>query len=246
MRLVRLITAIRAKLGWRPGALALLAAVTVAAFSLPGVTTKAETPADNPPIAASMLSAPGAPRDYVIGPLDKLSIKVFQVPDLSLQGVPVDASGHIELPLIGTVVAAGQTTDGLSKEIAGLLEAHYLQSPQVSVFVDESASRKITIQGEVKSSGVFQMKGRLTLLQALAMAGGLADNANVKRIAVIRDVGGVRQVAYCDYVAIRSARAPDPEVVGDDVIIVEGSQSKMAWSAVLKALPLFSLLAITA
>lgn len=246
MRLVRLITAVRTKFGWRAAAPILLATIMAMAVSLPGRTRDAETPAGLQPSATPILSAPGAPQDYVIGPLDKLSIKVFQVPDLSQQGVPVDASGHIELPLVGSVVAAGKTTDQLSKEIAGLLEAHYLQSPQVSVFVDESASRKITIQGEVKSAGVFQMKGRITLLQALAMAGGLADNANVKRIAVIRDAGGVRRVAYCDYVAIRDARAPDPEVLGDDVIIVEGSQTKMAWSAVLKALPLFSLLAITA
>ncbi|MEJ0067097.1 MAG: polysaccharide biosynthesis/export family protein [Caulobacteraceae bacterium] len=102
---------------------------------------------------------PDTPKDYVIGPLDKLSIKVFQVQDLSLDAVQVDASGQIVLPLIGNVTASGKTTNQLSQEIAGRLGERYLQSPQVSVIVLQSTSQKVTVEGEVRSPGVFQMAG---------------------------------------------------------------------------------------
>ena len=73
--------------------------------------------------------------DYVIGPQDKLNVRVFEVKDLSTDEEVVDATGQIELPLIGRVTAAGKTTQQLQDEIAQRLGDRYLQSPQVSVAV---------------------------------------------------------------------------------------------------------------
>jgi polysaccharide export outer membrane protein len=180
----------------------------------------------------------------VIGPLDKISVKVFKVPDLSQDNVLVDANGQITMPLIGDVTAAGKTSQQLADVIASELGAQYLQNPQVSVAIVDSASRKVTVEGEVKTPGVYAMKGRMTLMQTIAMAGGFSEDADFKKVAVIRTVDGVRKVAICNYNDIRLTRTPDPEISGDDVIVVDGSHGKMAWSAVLKTLPLFSLLAI--
>jgi polysaccharide export outer membrane protein len=195
------------------------------------------------PLDPVALTAPQDPADYVIGPLDKLGIHVFQVKDLSMDNAQVDASGQIELPLIGKVMAAGKTTGQLADEIAARLGERYLQSPQVSVTVEDSASQKVTVEGEVKQPGVFQMKGRTTLMQAIAMAGGPGDNADLHNVAVIRSVGGARKAAICDYALVRAGRAPDPLIMGDDVVVMNGSTAKTLWSTLMKNLPIFTLLA---
>jgi polysaccharide biosynthesis/export protein len=189
------------------------------------------------------LSTSGAQGDYVIGPQDKLRIRVFEVKDLSFDEEEVDANGQIQLPLIGKVTAAGKTTIQLQDELAQRLGDRYLQSPQVSVSVAESASQKVTVEGEVKSPGVFQMRGRTTLMQAVAMAGGPSDNADLHKVAVIRDADGVRKGAIVDYQAVRDGRNGDPVIEGNDVVVVDGSTVKTLWSNVMKNLPIFTLLA---
>ena len=186
----------------------------------------------------------GPQGDYVIGPQDKLSIRVFEVKDLSSDDQVVDATGNIELPLIGRVTAAGKTTAQLQDEITRRLGERYLQSPQVAVLVVESASQKVTVEGEVRTPGVYQMKGRTTLMEVIAMAGGPADDADLHKVAVIReDAAGTRRAAVCDYESIRAGHQIDPSLRGDDIIVVDGSKAKMFWSAAIKTLPLFSIFA---
>jgi polysaccharide export outer membrane protein len=199
--------------------------------------------------AAAALFAPAPPGasmvDYVIGPLDKLNITVFEVKDLTVQNLQVDASGQILLPLIGSVVAKGKTTTALSREIADRLADHYLQSPQVSVTVADTASQKITVEGAVNEAGVFELKGRTSLLEAVAQAKGVAKAANVHRVAIIRSVDGVPHAATFDLAAIGAGKAGNPEVIANDVIIVDTSKSKSAWHGVVEMLPalyLFTLL----
>jgi polysaccharide export outer membrane protein len=196
-----------------------------------------------PPLDQADLNIDRPQGDYVIGPEDKLRIRVFEVKDLSFDDEQVDASGDIELPLIGSVTAAGLTTAQLEHEIAQRLGARYLQSPQVSVSVTEGASQKVTVEGEVKNPGVFQVKGRTTLMQAIAMAGGPDDEADLHKVAVIRRENGVRRAAICDYDAIRKGRAPDPLIQGNDEVVVDGSAVKTLWSNLMKNLPVFTLLA---
>ncbi len=197
-------------------------------------------------LPAAALKTSDGPTDYLIGPLDKLNVRVFEVKELSLDELQVDATGQIVLPLIGIVKAEGKTTSQLSQEIATKLAARYLQSPQVSVAVVDSASQKVTVEGEVKSPGVFQMRGRTTLLQAIAMGGGMSTTANLHKVAIIRQVDGVRKAAISDYSLIRSGRAADPVLQGNDVVIVDGSLLKGTWQQVMQTLPLFSLIAVAA
>lgn len=216
------------------GLVGLIAPVVVSAGSPQGAPLQ---------LAPAELNAGQPQGDYVIGPEDKLRIRVFQVKDMSFDDEQVDASGDIELPLIGKVTAAGLTTEQLEQELARRLGERYLQSPQVSVSVTEGASQKVTVEGEVKNPGVFKIQGRTTLMQAVAMAGGPDDQADLHKVAVMRVQNGVRKVAVCDYDAIRKGRAGDPVIDGNDDVVVDGSAAKTIWANMMKTLPMFSLLA---
>ena len=182
-------------------------------------------------------------KDYVIGPLDKLNIHVFEVQDLSMNDAQVDASGQLVLPLIGPVIASGKTTAQLSKEIADRLQERYLQSPQVTVSVEESSGQTVTMEGEVKTPGVYKMAGRTTLMQAVAMAQGPSDKADLRELMVIRIVNGTRKAAICDYAQISKGSAPDPILQGGDIVVMNGSTTKTLWTQLLQAVPLAALFA---
>ncbi|HYD44956.1 MAG TPA: polysaccharide biosynthesis/export family protein [Phenylobacterium sp.] len=182
--------------------------------------------------------------DYRIGPFDKLTINVFQVKDLTLDEVQVDASGQILLPLIGQVAAGGKSTRELSKEIAGKLAERYLQNPQVSVLVKEAASQKVAVEGAVMEAGVFQLKGRTSLLQAVAMAKGPHPNADLKRVAVFRDVDGQRMAAVFNLKAIRKGKAEDPQILGNDVVVVNSSALKGGIRELVRSLPALGIFAV--
>jgi polysaccharide export outer membrane protein len=220
-----------------------LLALAAASLCLSACTSTSLPATAQNPLSAAELRAPQTTQDYVIGPLDKISIHVFEVKDLSQESLQVDASGSISMPLVGSMVAEGKTAAQLSHEIATRLGERYLQSPQVSVSVVESASQKITVEGEAKSPGVFPMHGRTTLVQAIAMAGGISTTANVHRVAVIREVNGQRKAAICDYAKIRSGESPDPVLQGNDIVVVDGSQTRSFFDGLLKALPIFALFA---
>lgn len=202
----------------------------------------AEAPVGQGFTAGSPAAIPATLPEYRIGPLDKLNIVVFQVKDLTLQGVQVDGSGQMSLPLVGSILAAGKTTQQLSGEIADRLRGKYLQDPQVSIWVQEAVSQKVTVDGAVREPGVYAMSGPTTLLQAVAMAKG-PDNrlANLSRVAVFRTINGQRSAAVFDLKAIRAGKAEDPEIFGNDVVVVDGSPVKGAIREVLGALPALSI-----
>ena len=183
-------------------------------------------------------------QDYRIGPFDKLAINVFQVKDLTLDEVQVDASGQILLPLIGMVEAGGKSTRELSQEIASKLSQRYLQNPQVSVLVKDAASQKVAVEGAVVEAGVFPLKGRTSLLQAVAMAKGPHQNADLKRVAVFREIEGQRMAAVFNLKDIRQGKSADPEILGNDVIVVNGSSLKGGIREILRALPALGVFAI--
>ena len=101
---------------------------------------------------------------YRIGPLDVLDVSVFKVPELS-KSVQVADSGSINLPLVGEVQASGRTAQEMERDIAAKLGAKYLRNPQVTVYVKEYNSQRVTIEGAVKKPGVYPIKGKTSLLQ---------------------------------------------------------------------------------
>ena len=197
------------------------------------------------PYEVTNFGVPDAPtvatieEDYKIAPLDTLKISVFQVPDLS-GDFEVDLTGNIAMPLIGNVKAADKTAQQLRADLTKRLGAKYLQNPDVSVGVKSSTRRSVTVDGSVRQPGVFPVTGELTLIQAIAMARGTDENANPRRVAVFRQIGGQRMAAAFDLVSIRRGQNEDPKIYSGDIIVVDGSQVKSIQREILQALPIFS------
>lgn len=113
---------------------------------------------------------------YQLGAGDLLDIVVLDVPELNRK-VRIDGNGTIALPLIGEVSVESMTVDEASREIAKRYEESYLRNPQVSVLVEEYRSHQITVLGAVREPEVYAVQRQMTLVGALAMAGGVTDKA---------------------------------------------------------------------
>lgn len=177
--------------------------------------------------------------DYTISPMDVIEVDVFKTPDLN-KTVQVDASGMVTLPLIGDVQAGGKTTHQLETEVAAKLGAKYLQSPEVSVYVKDAQSQRITVEGAVGHPGIFPTTGRTSLMQAIALSGGLSDVAD-PNVLVFRQVNGKRQGAKFDYKAIRTGKMDDPILQGGDVVAVDESGAKATMRNLRDTIGVFNL-----
>ena len=122
--------------------------------------------------------------EYKIGPKDLLEISVFGLNELN-QTVRVSEDGKITLPLVGEVAVDGLTKSELEKKLTTLLEAKYLQNPQITIFIKEYQSKRVSVMGAVGKPGDYELLGRQTLLQILSQAGGLTRDA-AKEIIVMR------------------------------------------------------------
>jgi polysaccharide export outer membrane protein len=229
----------------RSAALLLLPVLALAACSSastgnagsgPGAVVTATLPA--PEVVSAVPDAIRA--EYRIGPLDLLEISVFRVPELG-KTVKVNASGAISMPLIGAVQAGGKTVSELEAEIASKLEGNYLQSAEVSVFVKEANSQQVTVDGAVSRPGLVPLSGQTTLLQTIAISGGLTTDADPRGILVFRTVNQQRSVAKFDLKAIRAGKADDPKLYGGDVVVVDTSALRSAYNGVKEALPVFGM-----
>ena len=199
-----------------------LAAATLLAFATtPALAATSILP---PPDNISRVT-PGA-TEYRIGPQDVLEINVNQLPELT-RTVQVDPGGKILLPLIGQVQAVGRTSPELSADIADALRKTYMKDPQVTVGVKEAQGQKVTVEGAVGSPGVYPLAGPTSLLQAVALAKGVDNKlANEHHVGVFRTIGGVRRSAFYDLAQIRSGKADDPPIYGNDVVVVDTSGTK--------------------
>jgi len=163
--------------------------------------------------------------DYIIGPHDLLEISVFQVEELSRK-VRVNSRGMLTLPLIGVVHAAGRTAADVETDIAEKLLECCLQDPQVSIFIQEFVSQRVTVEGEVDKPGVYPLTGRTTLLQAIAMASGAAQLADLADVRVFRDQNdGTKAQLTFDLRDIREGKIADPLIRGNDIVVVGRSGS---------------------
>lgn len=175
--------------------------------------------------------------DYRVGAQDLLAISVFGVEDLAKE-VRVNSNGQISLPLIGGVMAGGRTIPELEAELARKYSDGYLQKPQVSVFVKEFASQRVTLEGAIAKPGIYPITGKTTLLQAIALAGGVDDKtADLGGIVLMRQVDGKRMAAAYDLRQVRKGVVDDPQIYGDDIIVVEQSASKTAMRRFIESVP---------
>ena len=211
-----------------------------------GSATVQEANREGPQIApVGML--PAAPVlgsvDYRVGPLDVLDIEVFGTEDLT-RSVRVSASGEFTLPLIGRIRAAGLTVTEIEDAVAAKLAENYMEDPQVTVFVKEYLSQRVTVEGAVREPGIHPLTGRTSLLQIIAMSNGLDDLANPQGIVVYRVLEGKRYAAAFDIREIRAGRMVDPEIIGDDIVVVDYSGARSGLKDFLMSVPAFAFFAI--
>jgi polysaccharide export outer membrane protein len=157
--------------------------------------------------------------DYQMFPGDKLRIEVYKDQQLS-QSLQVRPDGKITLPFLGDVKAAGLTPIQLRDGLTAALK-EYVTNPVVTVIVTESTPQSVYIMGEVKNSGPIPLKGTLSVMQAIAMAGGFSDFANKKDIRIQRQTGnGVKTLTFNYKEALEANLAP-MLLQANDVVVVK-------------------------
>jgi polysaccharide biosynthesis/export protein len=122
---------------------------------------------------------------FIIGNDDVLAINVWNEPQLTKQQLPVRSDGMISLPLIGDVQAAGRTPPQLEQDITDRLKA-FITNPQVAVIVQEIKSQNFNILGQVTKPGSYPLTSGITIVDAIAIAGGFKDFAKKKGIYILR------------------------------------------------------------
>jgi polysaccharide export outer membrane protein len=173
---------------------------------------------------------------YKIGAQDVLEIVVFKVPELT-RSVQVADAGTINLPLVGEVPAAGKTAQQLERDLTAKLGATYLKAPQVSVYVKEFNSQRVTVEGAVRRPGVYPIRGKNSLLQFVAVAEGVERDTASGMVMVFRTGDGQRVASEFDLDAIREGRASDPAIQDGDIIVVPTSAAKVVFSSFLRVTP---------
>lgn len=167
-----------------------------------------------------------------IGPGDLLQLQVFQAPEMSSKE-RVMTNGQIFLPLIGAVEVAGLTAEEAEQLIARKLGANYLQNPQVNLFVEESASQKVTVLGDVGAPGVFPLKGQMTLMEAIALARGTKNTAK-DDVVIFRGAGTQHVKAYVvDLEEVQAGTISNPMLAGGDTIHVAQSGTAVFFDKLL-------------
>ena len=174
-------------------------------------------PVDNPSPAPT--SVP--PDSYIIGAEDVLSIYVWKEPDMS-KTIPVRPDGMISLPLVGEIKAAGHTPVQLQDVLASAMKK-YVSDPQVTVVVEKISSLSFNIVGEIARPGYYPLTRRMTVLDAVAMAGGFKDFAKTKKVYVLRiSANGTQQrlpFNYKDVIAGKNEQQ-NIELLPRDTIVV--------------------------
>lgn len=164
---------------------------------------------------------------------DTLKVDVFGVDELDRQS-PVDASGRVTLPLIGSVSVGGLTIEAVQQQITQLYGSRYLQNPELTVSVDQT----VTLDGEFKKAGFYPVSGNSNLLRVIAAAGNFTDIGDPNNVFVYRTIAGQDYVAQYNVSDIRAGRRADTAIYGGDVVVAFPSGMKVLGSNLSSALGL--------
>jgi polysaccharide export outer membrane protein len=158
------------------------------------------------------------------------------VPELT-KSVQVADTGTVNLPLVGEIPVAGKTSQEVERDLTTRLGATFVRNPQVTVYVKEYNSQHVTITGAIKNPGMYPIKGRTSLVQVVAMAGGL-DDVSDSTVLVLRNSNGKQSASKFNVSAIQNGDAEDPGLQPGDKLLAGTSAIKQGFNFVLKALPL--------
>ena len=209
--------------------------VAVLTVALLGTRGFAQSPRPNPPTAGQPARpAPPAPdpanaradagvevpAEYVIGPEDILGINFWRDADMT-GDVTVRPDGRITLPLLGDINAAGLTPYAL-KESIQKTAAKLLEDPTVTVIVRQINSRKVFITGEVNTPGSYPLTGPRSVMQLIALAGGLTEYADKKNISIMRVEGTTTRSFKLNYDEVSKGKKLEQNILlkpGDTVVV---------------------------
>ena len=178
------------------------------------------------PLAADGIATPGVNVEqilngaYVLHPADTISVSVYRVDDLS-GTYAISNTGAVSMPLLGEVEAAGMTPAAFGAKLERLYGARLLQDPSIVVQLEKSVGNRFSVDGAVAQPGVFEATPQTTLLQSVALARGLTENAT-QRVVILRKIGSENYAAAYDMGMVRSGQQPDPQIIGGDVVIADG------------------------
>jgi polysaccharide export outer membrane protein len=189
--------------------LAFIVIILIVASYLPALAQEETSPTHEDAIEA-----------YQIGAGDLLEIVVWKNTDLSGE-YRVRPDGKLSIPLIGDVIALGRTTDEISIQIREKLK-QFIDTPFVTTIVREALSNRVYVLGEVITPGVYPIEGSLTVLQALALAGGLTEFAHRDRIVLVRSTGNNQKNYYLNYNSILTKQGNEFNMLlkrGDTLVV---------------------------
>ena len=172
------------------------------------------------PAGATQAGQAALPTDYVIGSEDVLGIVFWREMEMS-GDVTVRPDGKVSLPLIGDIAAAGLRPEALRDEIEKAA-SKFITDPNVTVIVRTINSRKVFITGEVMMPGAYPLTGPRTVMQLIALAGGLTEFADQGAITVMRTENGQSRsfrFNYKDVARGRSLQQNIPLIPGDTVVV---------------------------
>ncbi len=181
----------------------------------PGASSQAPSP--KPAGPATVAASEG---EYLIGAGDVLQLFVWKEAALS-RDVTVRLDGRITVPLLGDLDAVGRSPQQLASEIAAKL-SRYVEAPQVTVGISQANSSRFYVMGQVTKPGDYPLAGQLTVLQALALAGGLKDYAKPDQIMILRTVRGSQAFLPFNYKKLEAGKDPSQNLVvrpGDTILV---------------------------
>jgi polysaccharide export outer membrane protein len=181
--------------------------------------------------------SPQLPADYTLRPSDVIAVSVFREEGLTLESVPVSASGEISFPLVGMMEVQGLTANQLETRLEQALNERFLRNPDVTVNILEYTSHQVTVEGSVTNPGLFTFLPGTRLSGGLALANGIARVADEENVAIFRDTPEGRAVAKFNYRAVQNGTAMDPVLQPGDRIVVGLDNLAQLYEDFLRTLP---------
>ena len=205
---------------------ALVAAVLVSACSTGpkmGGPESVSQVVDGSALPAPTLADTHNSRAYRVGPLDTLSVQVYDMPELSIDRVQVAADGSLTYPLAGSMDVSGLTPTEIENLLRDRFKTAHIRDPQVKVNMLETITQVVTVEGQVNQPGSYPVLTDMTLVKSIAAARGLKEFAKTGSIVVVRTVEGRKMAALYNLNAIRRGVYEDPPVYANDLVFVDES-----------------------
>jgi polysaccharide export outer membrane protein len=189
----------------------------IAGFSPRLVEAQTADQKAGPPVSQAVVTPPP---DYVIGPDDALNIVFWREQDMSAE-VVVRPDGHISLPLLNDVRAVGLTPEQL-RVVLNAVAQKFVEEPNATVVVRAINSRRVFVQGNVMRGGPYPLSAGMTVLQALALAGGVTEFANAKNISIVRTENGASKSFKFNYKNVAEGKNLEQNITlrpGDSIVV---------------------------